>query len=285
MKLAFLFFIILLSSCVYEIPIIPEQAKPKLVLNGGITTDTIISVFLGSSQFITDTTPSYINDATIELYQNNNFIEFLKLDSNGIYKSTIEPNTNDTYTLIAYCKNYDTIKASTRIPQKLKINYCNFQYNAGNFFDGTEASKLTINITDNSAVPNFYYINDGIKLENKYSLYLKSLDAVGLSGKRYSNHFIFSDELFSLSSANLVFLISKTDNRDTLSYSIKISTISQSYYLFLNSMFDYLSARESNFFDNNTEPAQVYSNVENGYGIFYGYNTATYNYTYILNHN
>ncbi len=257
-------------SCMEEIPYQKESFTPKLVLNGGITRDSLISIQLTSTQDVEDTSLKIVKNATVELFINNNFAGNLKYDSNGIYTSTVRAELGKTYKIKAYCDNYDTISASTEIPEKLQINNCSLVYNYGVFFDGEPSSKLTVNITDRDEKHNFYYINHFL-LNDSFFMFISPIDPASLAGTHDGESVIFNDQQFKSSSYNLVFSISRAD-RDTFFYSIIINTISESYYRFLISIFDYIDANNNNYFKNNTESPEVYSNVKNGYGVFYGYN-------------
>lgn len=269
-----------LSSCYKEVPIDFENISPKLALSGEITEDSIISVYITASKFVADTNMYYINDAIVNLYSDGVFSEQLQLDSLGWYSSVLKAKVGIEYKVEVKHYNYENIFAKTTIPEKPIIDTCEFFYDFGPFTEGYDGSKITISLSDIQNQDNFYYIK-GIFLNGMFITLSKPLDAVLLSEKELINGYLFTDNLFKNTQHDLVLHISRA-NRDTFFYDIKIQTVTEDFYKFYNSWTDYQYARYNNYFDFNTEPIEVYSNVQNGYGIFYGYNEKKYTISYIV---
>jgi hypothetical protein len=60
--------------------------------------------------------------------------------------------------------------------------------------------------------------------------------------------------------------------RDTNYIDIQLNSLSENYYLYTRSVDQYLKSLD-NFY---SEPVQIFSNIENGYGIFAGFSRSTY---------
>jgi hypothetical protein len=60
--------------------------------------------------------------------------------------------------------------------------------------------------------------------------------------------------------------------RDTNYIDIQLNSLSENYYLYTRSVDQYLQSLD-NFY---SEPVQIFSNIENGYGIFAGFSRSTY---------
>lgn len=268
-----------LSACMEEIPYESSNIAPKIVLYSAISQDSTISVLLRSSKSIDDTTLPNLNDARVFLYIDDIFEEELTFDSAGIYTSTIKGEVGQKYKIIAEHDDFKTITATTEILPKPIINSHEFIYNCGNMPSGENASKVTINISDISNQDNYYFLNT-ILLSNKFMVFSQAQDPALLGEKEMFLRYIFTDNLFKNSDYNIILLL-EDSYEDTLNYYFNFQTITEDFYKFQNSYIDYYYAYNNNYFDFNTEPTEVYSNVENGYGIFYSYNQTTYIITYI----
>ncbi len=280
----FIFSVVFLLSCYEEIPYDKTVIKPKLVIYSAITRDSIISVQISRTKFIGDTSNVYLNDAKVDLYINNEYKERLVLDSAGIYKSTIKAQQGNLYKIEVMCPGFRTITASTYIPDKVQIDTCIFDYNFGVDQIGNNVSRLSLTITDIQDQHNYYYI-PGIFDENGNRLMSETVDPIILSEKQSFADYIFTDNLFQNSKHTFSFTIGQM-YKDTVILSIEIQVVTEEFYKYFNTLADYKTTYiNNNYFNSNTEPPELYSNVNNGYGIFYGYNQSSYKLMYIKNKN
>lgn len=67
---------------------------------------------------------------------------------------------------------------------------------------------------------------------------------------------------------------------DTANIYIEIKSVSKDFYLYQKTLKEYYNSINNPF----SEPAEVYSNIKLGYGIFAGYNSVIDTFTINLNH-
>ncbi|MBT5699218.1 MAG: DUF4249 family protein, partial [Flavobacteriales bacterium] len=133
----------LLFSCedmetVVTINIPPHEAV--LVLNSIVDTDTEVRVLVSHSVgAFEQITPSCITDAEVLLFENNQFVDTLMIDLintdsvnyyndfgesqilMNYYTSDIIPNSGSTYTIKVNHPSYESITASTYIPEDIIV--------------------------------------------------------------------------------------------------------------------------------------------------------------------
>jgi hypothetical protein len=288
MKTTYLFILLLsffIISCekTYDLP--DENFEPKIVVNCLINPDSTIRVNLTENYKLYEFEPAsaiYTNDlnyicidnATIELYENENFIQLIKLRQNGNYiTETFKPKKGNYYTLKIETPDYPQVTATTFIPDNIgsiKINNQNsLQLTDDNYFDDT--FNLTVN---DEAEKNFYYFS--MSIDYKSLGYNNDLDilvdnpAMGYitPNSNYSGYLIFDDLYFSESSYNFDVVITTSYDTwgDSTYIMLNLANLSEDLYNYLNSFNK--TIQSSNYY---SEPVKIYSNIEGGYGIFGGY--------------
>ena len=303
-----LLFSLILISCdmetVIDLDIPPHD--PVLVLNGILDTDTntqlVVSHSVGA---FSNTSPSFINNANVMLYKNNQFIDSLYPDTNVIdveylneyivsylpmyyYKSDYIPEKDANYRIEVSHSDYNPISAETSIPDDVTL------YNID--IDTTSSEEkigFTFSFDDDANEQNYYRL----KL---FSSCIKSwYDASGnlIEGERFrGDAWFFSNdpsfpagvpfEGYTFEGSNVVFTDAlfngqqKTitlDVESELKYAdcdtviIRFSTFSNDTYSYYNSLGEHSDKGELGLFGGEVIP--VYSNVENGLGVLISTNS------------
>jgi hypothetical protein len=303
-----LLFSLILISCdmetVIDLDIPPHD--PVLVLNGILDTDTnaqlVVSHSVGA---FSNTNPSFINNANVMLYKNNQFIDSLYPDTNVIdveylneytvsylpmyyYKSDYIPEKDANYRIEVSHSDYNPISAETSIPDDITL------YNID--IDTTSSEEkigFTFSFDDDANEQNYYRL----KL---FSSCIKSwYDASGnlIEGERFrGDAWFFSNdpsfpagvpfEGYTFEGSNVVFTDAlfngqqKTitlDVESELKYGdcdtviIRFSTFSNDTYSYYNSLGEHSDKGELGLFGGEVIP--VYSNVENGLGVLISTNS------------
>ncbi len=279
--------IIIISSCekffstTREVEL-PEHQKKLAVFSNlyGNTCD----IFISHSKAIDDSNDYKIVKANVTILKNNEeFFSFIYPDDlkDGNYNniSLVMPqniNEGEKYTLEVTSDELGTATAEQIVPQKPVIS--NFQYteNATSEFGDTR-DKLDFDIVDPSGYRNYYFftveatphIKDSIGL----SFYISTDDPVAQKVVlRNKSGILISDKTFDGKKRKLSLKI-EPDRRywssgqeiklyDTIIVGIK--GISKDYYNFLISKIQYNQSNDNPF----AEPVNIYSNIENGYGLF-----------------
>ena len=295
---------ILLFSCqdqVVELDI-PEHT-PFLVVNGLLETDTLM--FLHVSNSVGSFQQGEINsisDANVLLYKNNNFLDTMRVDFNNqefinifedppfwtsdeskpIYYYTHNdfPQPGSTYSIEITHPNFETVYAQTTVPNEIQLGELEIVDNS----DQSEDYSSTINLSffDDPNVNNYYRINlyrntqyedeSGKIVSKEYPLELFSNDpsfsqGIPLDGYSFSGRRVFfSDDLFNGAQKEISF-----DFEYKIDYGTK-DTITLQLTSFGEEAFNYYNSMENNndrfFSDIGTEPVPIFSNIENGAGVF-----------------
>jgi len=297
-----LLFSLLIVSCdmetVIDLDIPPHE--PVLVLNGLLDTDTNARVVISHSVgAFSNAVPSFINNANVLLYQDNQFIDSLLLDTTSLvyvnyyddytadslamyyYKSDYIPDNNSTYRVEVNHSDYNPISAETFIPDDITV------YNIDvDTTSNEDKIGLTFSFDDNANQQNYYRLkvfSSCIKeWEDEYGndqewgykgdAYMMSSDPslpsdIPWGGYTFfGNRVLFSDALFNGQQKTITL-----DVQSDLEYAycdtiiIEFSTFSDDTYSYYNSLGDHSEKGELNIFGGEVIP--VYTNVENGLGV------------------
>ena len=273
---------LILSSCQKAIEINFPDSNNKLVINSLFTKDSLLTVNIFESTFIKDTVYNYVDNLNVLVYENDIFWDTLKNLNQGKYISTKTLKVNYSYKIEINSQKYNLTKAIGIIPQKvvpLKIKRTN---NTGISNEGTYYSAIEINFDDPAEVKNYYQLvlkyKDTVNHDSRVWL-----DAKSNPGDSYNNllddqteSFLFSDEFLNGKNINIKTIyyraISNSDEGDTI-YTLYayFNSISEEMYKYQKSLQTYRQSNNNPLFTI-TDPYQFYSNIENGFGIFAGYN-------------
>jgi len=313
MKNRIVFLLVILAlGCEKEIKIKDKSFKPQLVANCIIDTDNMFSVLVCQSTRITDTAVTLVGNATVELWLGNIFLENLPYSGDGYYKSSInKPIPGKAYQLKLSAPGFTDIIAFDTIPKPVEVNDATYIFNFKS--DGNEDSNadMFIEFTDPVNEKNYYELifytkkvtydswdlNDTVTIIQNYNEFTTDdpiLKAEGDMAYKPTSIF-FSDELFNGKSQKMVFNIytygggfyyGVTDFDHGADKIAELRSISFSYYQYLKKWTRHLynqginlsigDSQELRDFLFTGEPVNMYSNVQNGYGIFAGYSKSSF---------
>ncbi|MFV0268252.1 MAG: DUF4249 domain-containing protein [Draconibacterium sp.] len=265
---------VLFLSCEKEVNLdFNHESKP--CINCVLNPDSLIHAHLSFSGALNhqgDLVP--VEHASILLYENDEFVGELKTQNNGHYKLNFKPKAGGTYNIEVQLDGYKTITASTSVPDDPDITY----------------KKDTIEITDHLNRPIF---DMNVSLNDKtgkdfYWLY----ETWTIGGRNYggANHEVnapFVDDF------NRTF---ETDTKYGFTHFLQIRLTDEGFdgqvmEFTIPDLFDRTEYQAQHFLNADEhydkyikttiinkmkedselpfyEPVQIYSNVENGYGIF-----------------
>lgn len=303
-----LFFISCSTKVEFEIP----KTEQMLVLNSLIAPDSVFLVKLSKTAPIISNDREGVNNADIEVWVNGSFKEKLIQIDEGIYKTSFTPKVDTLYTLYVNVTGFDKLKATTKIPSQPIVNSGFVEFDKYYAHEISQyVASAEISLYNPLTEVNYYQIlfysfvyypiysegNDTIPIDSVKQIsnifYLKSNEPAILNegeiqsnrGGDVTDNLIFSDNLLDRNT-DLVFWVSlihawKYHN------SALIRSISPEYYLYQRSLIrQFVNINFNAFFDLNTlflsdNPNDLYSNVENGLGIFAGYSETHYELTVI----
>ena len=302
-----LLFTLVFFSCdmqtVIDLDIPPHE--PVLVLNGMLDTDTNVQVVLSHSVgAFSNNNPSFINDANVILYKDNDSLCTLVPDmteqvyvylidnSSNIdslpmyyYKNEYIPEKDANYRIEVSHNNYNSISAETYIPNDI-ILY-NIDIDTTSYEDRI---GLTFSFDDSDVGPNSYRLelfSSCTKEWEEYG-YIETFDFTGdaefmsndpsfpggipFEGYTFQgDNVVFTDALFNGQQKTITLDVQsdfKYAECDTVM--IKFATFSDDTYSYYKSLGDHSEKGELGLFGGEIIP--VYSNVENGLGVLISIN-------------
>ncbi|MCF6242218.1 MAG: DUF4249 domain-containing protein [Bacteroidales bacterium] len=293
------------SSCEKTITIeIPDNGR-KLVVNSLFTGDSVLSLSLLESKYILDESFSdyyryeydSVSGAKIDLYENEQFIEQLNEISKGKYQSNYIIKTDKDYQIKVLAENFPDLSAESYVPEKPEI--LGLEVYDTRDEEGYEVTGFTLRFKDNPEQSNYYFIEAFEKVVMKDQSwetgndtiisYTNSLNVYSSDPNAYSDDWglgegiLLNDELLNGEDYLFKFFAYSSsyyyydeygnsypdENIISVTYVVYLNSISKDYYQYYKSLSKHLEAQYEFFM----EPVQVYTNVENGFGIFAGYSS------------
>jgi len=298
-----------LCSCVKQIEVKLNDYNIALVVNSLITPDSLVTVFVGTTVPILNSEPSYLNNATVLLWENDLFVDTLNNAANGVYKSSIIPKVGGIYKIEVAASNFNTVYAVDTVPEKIivKDGYYSIIPAINNFNDSYY--DYFIEFEDNRQTENFYDVAFiGINYDSftdstriNYNFFVAVADPI-ISSEGDLDYepitFIFSDEL--INGQNYILHMRLVPIANSISYAGKLKGLENGEYVLLKSIsknyFEYRKSWIRHYFtqangqyvsslsdliiDDITgllfaqDPISMTSNIENGYGVFAAYNSS-----------
>ena len=286
-------FIILVISCTNEINIDLPNIKPKPVINCIFNPDSIFKLNISKTKKITDTNIYYINNADVDLFSDNKLLGKFNNSSNGNYILSLNPNKNTNYEVRVSIPNYKTITADSNIPTKIKILKATCAFKRRDEY-GDCIDEIAIEFNDPHDVENYYELlffsqynkTDNIDLCN---FIINDPIIISEGDLDYNPRtLIFSDNLFNGKTAKIKlefygpypYIDSQfiPERGDPLY--VNLRSVSKSYYKYKKywTRHSYNQNTDEHLDDPETLlflgiPSPMYTNIENGYGIFAGYSS------------
>ena len=287
-----------LIACNKELEIDFPDADQNIVANSIINNREPISIELSQSLrpglgTLDEIEVKEVTTASIQLFENDALVETLQYSKHpndvlGKYRSSIIPQLNHSYSLKIMDSDFDLIKGTTTIPQPPKLQ---------NFFGDIistqweEIKQLVFSFTiDDPKEENYYYFyidipvkaieNSGDTILHLYRSSILDLDDESNKQLYLNNGFVFSDENFNgnhhiitgQASVNLRVndILQDNDFKDAF---VDISNIRLTSFALAKETYQFYISHSlylTNQYEFYAEPITIFSNIENGLGIFGG---------------
>ncbi len=289
--------LVLLASCEDAVELDLGNFEPKLVVVSNFAPDEPLEVFVSKTRSVLNNdAPHYISDATVQLYRGDNLLETLQyVPASGdqpprYISSTYTPEIGTPYTLRAETPKFGPVEAQSVIPQAAAIRALNIADVSAQQISPDSLAffyRVEIVFSDPPNVQNYYHLNfyqqtwDYIVEEGDTVIVRSNFKNVNFSSENDNNAFIayfdggvlFDDSFFNGRAISYSFTL-RTNirvSRELLGKMfVELRTTSQDYFLYHNS----LSRQQTSSGGPLAEPVIIYNNIENGRGIFAGYNPA-----------
>ena len=281
-KIAYLLaftFIILVAACQKELKIDIPDSEARLVLNGMLVQDSVISINVSKSQSVLNEsdTLDYIENADVEVFENGSSLGKLQHSSLGWYKllnSSVKAGTE--YRFVVSISGRNIVESTTEVP--FSESTITTSTTLSNNQWGDKEYLLNIKINDKANSVNYYSFETRLRF---WSSYTDSDTGELLTDDFLAESYFYSEDPAIISSRNISEIAISDNFFDGRSYnftgqfrvhyygpdSMRIYTdfkeISKSYYLYLSSLSLYYDAQENPL----AEPVQIYTNVKGGLGL------------------
>ena len=278
------------KTVIVNVPVAPS----KLVVNGVVQANNIFAVNVSKSEPVLTSNAANsfkVNNAIVQLYENGILKDtFLYNNANNNYvvKNGTTAQIGKTYKLTAALNGFTSVDAEMVTPSNIAIQSITRVVNARTDANGGTQDEVKIKFIDNGSETNNYLFKvkrpvnfTGSQLEYQTIFCIKSSD---VDIDRTSNgdptdvnscidrEFLMTDKNFNGSTKTITLFIDSYNlteftnpiNQRKYKAIVEINNISKNYYNYRRSIQTYRDNEDNPF----SEPVLVYSNVNNGYGIF-----------------
>ncbi|MDE2734018.1 MAG: DUF4249 domain-containing protein [Gemmatimonadota bacterium] len=280
-------FLFALSACEQVIkPDLPEHT-PRLVLQAFFTPDSTWAAFVGRSTGILEAMPERemsVADAEVDLLTGGQVIDRLEFfQRERVYmweKGALQ--TGESYSLRVAAPGFATIEATDAIPTPVPTAVVSYLTHTSDRSESRIKGDMSIKleIQDPPGETNYYQIRmftffRSELYEGSFTTQDPSIIADNAADEPFNESFytapFFKDTLFD-GQTHQIELSGNYNAPEHSRFYVQVLYTSETYYEYLRSSRLHDSAQDNPF----AEPISVYSNVENGYGIFAGYSSQTF---------
>ncbi len=257
----------LFSSCEKIIDFDGEIKEPKLVLNGMMINNEILTIHLSHSLSVIDQSEiQNVTNASVLIFQNGSFLDSLHHISDGYYKSTVSIQAGNSYSIKATAPNFKEIEATDIVPTEVIIDSISSWVVASEYEDKLH---FKIHINDNANEENYYiirvYSESWLEWQEAWIYCMDPYIDNEIGADESHPEIYLPDHMFNGKTYSLEISTYKW-NENPEDFKIQIFSCSKAFYQYAKSIQKY----NWNDGDPFSQPVQVYSNISNGYGIFAG---------------
>jgi hypothetical protein len=276
---------LLLAGCelVFEVDV-PFEGQ-QLTVNAPFTPDSVWKATVSLNRFILNEPPfERIENAEVAVYQDGVFIDNLIHQRDGIYKSQhTKPLPGNNYEIRVSAANYPPVIGKSNLPPAAPITNVTI-LNSKEDINGVEQSTIRLTFQDDPEATNYYQVVVLKRYEEvrprigfvvrTYTLQITSDDPlVQNENPVESDGLLLKDNLFNGKEAEISFKVPA--GLYFYDYNIIcLRTVSEDYYKYMTT--SQLQNRTAT--DPFSQPVHVHTTLENGFGIFAGYNQSTFEY-------
>jgi hypothetical protein len=265
---------LLLTSCIKVVDLEVEQIPHLLVVNCFFTEGEAFRIHVSSLASYPDLTDRNIANARVTISANGKSIGTLSYLEKGIYSHpTIVPQPGKLYQLTVEVEGYPTASAQDSLPKPVSIDSVTYSPKAGKYDDGIDFNQFSVWFHD-------------IPGKTWYSIKISSYDifstdpviaAEGVTGEEFNTWFVFNDALISNRLYSLKINVGDYYH-EVNEFRISLVSGTYPYYQYLKRLIKHGSYSWQDPFKP-YNPVPLYSNVNNGLGVFAGFQARSYDLT------
>jgi len=260
-------------SCTTEVDINWKVESQKYVVNCLLTPDDQVKLYAFKTSPILDDTAFFADGLDVEIYKNETFAWSGSGTGQGEYPIPVYPEAGANFKIILKDKNGFAITSADSIPFHVYILNVTYLFPVYEDIYGSKFGKVSLSFHDEPEVNNYYEIAILSKDSSIIQTFNVRSPVITLDNENDPNSpgtILFTDELFNGQKLDLNIFVSSYDTPI-----IVLKNVSRNYY-------EYRKSIIAHFYNQNVErddvysmfkgdPVELYSNVNNGFGIFAGY--------------
>lgn len=282
--------VVFFAGCELVVDVDVPVEPPVLTLNAFMIQDSVWSAQLSLSRHILDERDHQpVTDGVVVIYQYDHAVDTLAGDGNGLYTGDHTPVPGETYEIRATSATYGTVRGTSYVPLPVAIDTVEVDLPSGSGPGGSFVDKFFIKLRmkERAEEKNFYQIaafveqtwRDGRTGQTHITrrmLLMSSKDPsidnenVGSSEGIFFKDLLFDGRDITLSLESEYWQIQGGPAR--LHFFLR--TISEDFYRYKTTALLQNETSGNPF----AQPAGVYNNIENGFGIFGGFSQSVFVY-------
>ncbi|MCC6720588.1 MAG: DUF4249 domain-containing protein [Bacteroidia bacterium] len=279
----FLITTIIISSCEEEIPADKLNSyTEKIVVNEIFNNDKPFSIQISNSKIAyNEENPTLLGpDEIIDVsLKEGDKIIHLSFDAfSKTYFSTVLPVPGKQYNLMISSKNYISVYSKGYMPQNVSNMASTWIENGGIDMNGNKSDMLKVTFSDDASTNDYYKINfmyysELVDKFNSFDFKTSDILTAASTMKTRDGGFLFSDELFNGTTKTLTAIPPSglVKSNTTYKYLITIEKLSKDFWKYYTTLEQYRGGANGTFATDLFKGAVVvYSNINNGLGIFAG---------------
>jgi len=288
--------LILLAACQQEVEVDLPDPAPRLVINSLFTPDSLFTVRVYSSRPVLDTQNYAVpENAAVTLYEEEGEVETLPYDpARRWFRSpSFKPAAGKSYRVRVTAPGFPEVTARSNVPRPVPIRDFIFKDTAGVIGEGFYHGSATFTFDDPAGQADYYAVQ-AIYNQNSFNfnfatkerdtipglnaLYLFSNQPTIEFAERGGQLALVNDRVFDGKPHSFTLDFTPLDRYGLGPHEPRrivwtFKSVSQAYYEYFRKLDGHLNNQNFNLFSG--EPVMMYTNVENGYGVFAGYSQDT----------
>lgn len=280
--------IALFAGCELVVDVDVPVEPPVLTLNAFMIQDSVWSAQLSLSRHILDEADYRpVADGVVVIYHNDQAIDTLAGDGNGLYMGDGTPVPGETYEIRATSPTYGTVRSTSYVPVPVEISDIEVEIPTGDVGHDDPKIQVRLRMKDRASEKNFYQVMVMVEQKRKngpqgQEQIMRRMVHVSSKDPSIDNENVSSFE-------GLYFKDVLLDGKEiTLPLELlywevgsgqgkiifMLRTISEDFYRYKTSALLQNETSGNPF----AQPAGVYNNIENGFGIFGGFSQSLFVY-------
>lgn len=272
----FIYFLLVLigySSCTQQVNVDLQNGEQKYVINCLLTPDEQIKLFAYKTTGILENKIVYADELEIEFFKNEKLLWSGNESDSGKYSIPVQPEPNEKYKVILKNQEGLSLSATDLLPSRVKILSATYLFPVYKDIYGSSFGKVSLSFRDIPEIQNFYEIillSRDSSVNRTFNINSRVISVDNENDPNPPGSLLFTDELFEGEKLDLTIFVATYDEPI-----IVLRNVSRNYY-------EYRKSITSHFYNQNTkrddvynlfkaDPVELYSNVDNGLGIFAGF--------------